>query len=240
MPATIINCSLILLGCLIGILLKNHMSPRVNGIIMQALGLCVLAIGIPSAIGTDNLLCVIVCLVLGSAVGELLKLEQRLDGVGDFLKHKVFKSKNQDSRFTEAFVTASVLYCVGAMAVMGAIEAGTSGNYSILISKGVIDGVTAISLTAAMGPGVAFSVVPLFLYQGGITLLASLATTLLSPDMINEMSAVGGIIIVGIAFNMLGLPKEKLRVANMLPAIFLPLLYLPLSQWLISVFSGLF
>ena len=118
------------------------------------------------------------------------------------------------------------------MAINGSMEAGMNQNYDILISKGVIDGVTSITFAAAMGIGVAFSVVPLFLYQGGLTLIFSVVGQAMDPLVVTEMSAVGGTIIVGIALNMLGLPKEKIRVGNMLPAIFLPLGYLPLAGWL--------
>ena len=118
------------------------------------------------------------------------------------------------------------------MAINGSMEAGMNHNYDILISKGVIDGVTSITFAAAMGVGVAFSVVPLFLYQGSLTLIFAAVGQAMDPAVVTEMSAVGGTIIAGIAVNMLGLPKEKMRVGNMLPAIFLPLLYVPLSAWL--------
>ena len=121
------------------------------------------------------------------------------------------------------------------MAIMGSMEAGIQGKYDILISKGVIDGVTAITFASAMGLGVAFSVVPLLLYQGGLTLLFSCVGPFLDPAAITEMSAVGGTIIMGIAVNMLGLGKGKIRVGNMLPAIFLPLLYLPVESLLSSL-----
>lgn len=135
-------------------------------------------------------------------------------------------------RFTEGFVTATLLFCVGSMAVMGSLEAGINHNYSIIISKGVIDGVTAITFAATMGIGVAFSTIPLLLYQGGITLLAGAVAPFLSDAVVVEMSAVGGVMLLGLAANMLDLVKERIRVGNMLPALFLPLLYLPLAQWI--------
>ena len=132
----------------------------------------------------------------------------------------------------EGFVNASVLFCVGAMAINGSMEAGMNHNYDIIISKAVIDGVTSITFAAAMGVGVAFSALPILAYQGGLTLIFSLVGQGIAPEIVTEMSAVGGTIIVGIGINMLGLPKEKIRVGNMLPAIFLPLVYLPAAQWL--------
>ena len=231
MFATLINAALVLLGSLLGILFKNRIGSRFNTILTHALGLCVLGIGITSAIQTSDTLCVIVCMVLGTILGELLRIEDRLDAVGTVLRDHLIRGDG-NSRFTEGFVSASVLFCVGSMAIMGAMEAGIHNDYTILISKGVIDGDTAITFASAMGIGVAFSAVPLFLYQGGLTLLFSWVGPFLDTAAITEMSAVGGTIIMGIAINMLGLGQGKIRVGNMLPALFLPFLYLPISQWL--------
>ena len=155
----------------------------------------------------------------------------RSDSIGELLRRRL-AGGGGNSRFVEGFVNASVLFCVGAMAINGAMEAGMNQNYDIIISKGVIDGVTSITFAAAMGMGVVCSVLPLLVYQGGLTLIFGLVGQGIPPETITEMSAVGGTIIVGISLNMLGLPKEKIRVGNMLPAIFLPLLYLPLARWL--------
>lgn len=231
MPATVINAVLVLIGSTLGVLFKNRISARFNAILTHALGLCVLGIGIVSAIGTANTLCVIVCMVLGTILGEALRIEDRLDAAGELLRRRL-AGGDGGSRFTEGFVTASVLFCVGSMAIMGSMEAGIQGKYDILISKGVIDGVTSVTLASAMGVGVAFSVLPLMLYQGGLTLLFAQAGPFLDGAAITEMSAVGGTIIMGIAVNMLGLGKTKIRVGNMLPAVFLPFVYLPAAQWL--------
>ena len=231
MLATVINAVLILIGSALGVLFKNRIPARFNAILTHALGLCVLGIGIVSAIGTENTLCVIVCMVLGTILGEAIRIEDRLDGAGELLRKRL-AGGDGGSRFTEGFVTASVLFCVGSMAIMGSMEAGIQGKYDILISKGVIDGVTSITLASAMGVGVAFSVLPLMIYQGGLTLLFAQVGPFLDSAAITEMSAVGGTIIMGIAINMLGLGKAKIRVGNMLPAIFLPLVYLPAAQWL--------
>ncbi len=237
MPATIINCALILLGSFFGLLLKNKISRRFTDTITQGLGLCVLGIGITSAIATENTLCVIVCMVLGTLLGEALKIEDRLDTLGDLLKAK-FAKEGDSGNFTQGFVTASLLFCIGAMAVVGSIDAGIRGDYSIIISKGVIDGVSAISFAAAMGMGVAFAAVPVLLYQGGLTLLAGVVGGFLSTAVITEMGATGGAIIIGLGINMLELGSRRIKVGNMLPAIFLPLLYLPVSQALIGYFSS--
>jgi len=233
MIATIINAALVLVGSILGLLLKNKISDRFSSVVTQALALCVLSIGISMAVGTQNTLCVIICMVLGVMLGEALKIEDRLDGAGEFLRRKLIKDKDgSNSRFTEGFVTATLLYCVGAMAITGSIEAGLNHNYSIIVSKGVIDGVTSITFAAAMGIGVAFSIIPLFIYQGAITLLAAVVGPYLPAEVITEMSAVGGIAIMGIAVNMLNVPNLKIKVGNMLPGIFLPIIYIPIVKWL--------
>ena len=231
MLATVINVILILLGSTLGLIFRDRISPRFSATITSALGLCVLGIGISSMIGTNDTLCVIVCMVVGTLLGEALRIEDRLEGVGDLLRRRLLR-KNGNSRFVEGFVNATVLFCVGAMAINGSMEAGMNHNYDIIISKGVIDGVTSITFAAAMGAGVAFSVVPLFFYEGARTLILAAVGQARDAAVITEMSAVGGTIIVGIALNMLGLPKDRIRVGNMLPAIFLPLAYVPLSAWL--------
>ena len=227
MIATYINCILVLVGSALGLLLKNRIGARFMAAMHSAMALCVMGIGISSAVKTEHTLCVILCMVVGTCLGVALRIEQRLDALGDWIQKKVVK-KGDTSKFTEGFVTAALLYCVGSMAVMGSLEAGINHDYSILVSKGVIDGVIGISLAATTGVGVAFSVIPLLLYQGGLTLLAGLVGPLLTDAMVLEMSAVGGTIILGIGFNML-FPEKHIPVGNMLPAIFLPIAYLPLA-----------
>ncbi len=231
MGATVINVALILLGSVIGLAFRGKIPERLTRAITCALGLCVLLIGISAAMETNDTLCVIVCMVLGTLLGEWIDIEGKMDKVGNALKTKV-AAKGDNARFSEGFVNAAVLYCVGAMAINGSLAAGLKGDWSILVSKGVIDGVTSITFAAAMGVGVMFSVLPLFVYQGGLTLLASVIGPYLSDALVAEMSAVGGVIIIGISVNMLALGREKIRVGNMLPAIFLPAAYLPLTAWL--------
>lgn len=236
MLATIINVILILLGSAAGLLFKNLISERLMSILTHALGLCVLGIGISSMIGTQDTLCVIVCMAAGTVLGHAIDIEGRLEGAGDLLRARLLKGGGGNSRFTEGFVSAAVLFCVGAMAITGSIEAGLNHNYEIIISKGVIDGVTSISFAATMGVGVAFSTIPLLVYQGGITLLAGWVGPYLPEAVITEMTAVGGTLIAAIAVNMLGLGREKIKVGNMLPAMFLPIAYIPLAEWLAGLF----
>ena len=239
MIATFINAGLVLLGSIIGLVFKKYISDRFSKVVTQALTLCVAAIGISMAVKSEDMLCVIICMVVGVLIGEALKIEERLDGAGEFLRRKLIRD-GSNSRFTEGFVTATLLYCVGAMAITGSIEAGLNHNYGIIVSKGVIDGVTSITFAAAMGVGVAFAAIPVLVYQGVITLLAGWVGPLLPAAVINEMSAVGGILITAIAFNMLGMGKEKIKVGNMLPAMFLPIAYIPLLEWISRVLSDIF
>lgn len=238
MIATFINAALVLVGSIIGLIFKNKISDRFSTVITQALALCVLGIGIANILKTDDTLCVIICMALGTLIGEALKIEDRLDSAGEFLRRKLIKNEDgSNSRFTEGFVTATLVYCIGAMAITGSIDAGLNQDYSTIISKGVIDGVTSITFAAAMGVGVAFSIVPLIVYQGAITLLAGVVGPYLSAPVIYAMTATGGTIIVGIAINMLNIPNVKIRVGNMLPAIFLPIIYIPVVNWL-SALAG--
>lgn len=236
MIATVVNVALVLVGSVLGLLFRRFISQKMVSVLTHALGLCVAGIGISSLISTQDMLCVIVCMVLGTVIGQGLDIEARLERGGEWLRQRADQG-NPNSRFTESFVSAALLFCVGAMAITGSIEAGLNQNYSILLSKGVIDGVSAISFAATMGLGVAFSVIPLFLYQGAITLLAGWAGPYLPQEVIVEMSAVGGALIVGIAINMLGLGREKIKVGNMLPAMFLPLVYFPISHVIGSLVS---
>lgn len=236
MPATFINAALVLLGSLLGLLFRGKIPQRFTQLLTFGLGLCVLVIGVDAALETSDTLCVIVCMVIGALLGEWLDIEKRMDSVGEFLRRRM-AGQGSNSRFSEGFVSASVLFCVGAMAINGSLAAGLKGDWSIIVSKGVIDGVTSVSFATAMGVGVAFSVIPLLIYQGGLTLLASAIGPYLSAELIAEMTAVGGVIIIGIAVNMLGLGKEKIKVGNLLPAIFLPAAYLPLAHWLGGLFG---
>ena len=231
MIATVINMILVLVGSAAGLLFKNFISDKLTAALTRALGLCTLGIGIGNMLGTRDMLCVIVCMVAGTAIGHAADIERRLEGAGDLLKTKLVR-ESSNSRFTEGFVTAFLLYCVGAMSITGSIEAGLNHNYKIIISKGVMDGVTSVSFAATMGIGVAFSVVPMLVYQGGITLLAGWVGPYLPEAVVTEMTAVGGALIVAIGVNLLELGREKIKVGDMLPAMFLPIVYIPLAEWL--------
>lgn len=234
MIATVVNAVAVVLGSFIGLLAKNGIKEKYARTITAGLALCVMVIGIMSAVLTANILIVIVSIVIGIIIGELLDIEGRLERLGIRLKSR-FGGKAENSRFTEGFVSASLLFCVGSMAIMGSLEAGINNNYSVIFSKSVIDAVTSVTLAAAMGIGVMISAAAVLIYQGAITLLAAWVGPFLSAAVVTEMSAVGGAMLIGIAINMLGLGKENIRVGNMLPAIFLPIGLLPLFDWIGSL-----
>lgn len=240
MIATIVNAVLVIIGSILGLLLKNRMSERISNAIFSGLGLCVAVIGISGAIGTEDMLCVIICMVVGIVIGEAVNIERFLDKLGDWLRASVSQG-GETGRFTEGFVTATLLFCVGSMAIVGSIEAGINANFSIILSKSVIDCFAAITLASTMGIGVIFSSLVVFLYQGALTLLAAWVGPLLSDAMIREMSAVGGLLIMGLSVNMLGLLGDrKLRIGNMLPAVILPVAYLPIADVVSGWLSRLF
>ena len=227
MIGTLINAALILVGSAIGLLLKKGIPSRLQDTVMQALGLCVILIGISGAIETSNTLCVVVSMAVGSLVGSALNIEKGLDHLGQSLE-KRFGGKEGQGSLSKGFVTASLVFCVGAMAIVGSINSGIHNDHSTLITKGILDGISSIFFASTLGIGVALSAVAVFVYQGAIALLATWVAPYLSELMIQEMGAVGGLLIVGIGINMMN-DKQHIPVGNMLPAMFFPLIYLPIA-----------
>ena len=236
MPATFINMATVLVGSLIGIFFRNRIKEKYIQTIFAAIALCTAAIGVMSAIKTNNIIIVIVCLVIGTVIGEALRIDDRIENAGTWLNGKLFHGREGSSRFAEGFVSASILFCVGSMTIMGSLEAGIRGDYSIILAKSVLDFISSMAFGAAMGIGVTFSVFFILIYQGGITLLAGLAAPYLSEMVVTEMSAVGGVMLMGMAVNMLELSDKRIRLANMLPAIFLPIIYFPLAELVKGLF----
>ncbi|MBU0970304.1 MAG: DUF554 domain-containing protein [Proteobacteria bacterium] len=220
MLGTFVNCVAIICGSLAGMLFKNGVPERYNHIVMQAMGLAVILVGIKSALGCDDLLVIIISLAIGSVVGEFIGIESYLERVGNFLETKF--SKNSTG-FSAGFVTASLMYCVGSMAIVGSLESGLTGNHDTLFAKACIDGIVGIILTTSLGIGVMFSAVPVLVYQGGITLMAGVLKPLLIPAVVSQMSGTGGLLILALGLNMLR--EKKIKVGNMLPAVFVPLVY---------------
>lgn len=232
MLAVFVNMATVLLGSAIGILFRSKIRENYTKTVISALALVTILIGITSAITTADVLCVIVCMAFGTLLGELLRLEDGINGAGEFLRKKLLRGRFEGSRFTEGFVSACILFCVGSMTIMGSLEAGVNHNYSIIFAKSTLDFVSSMMFGAAMGIGVSFSALFILVFQGALTLLAGLVAPYLSPAVITEMTATGGTILIGMGLNMLELGENRIRVANMLPAIFLPIAYVPLAAWL--------
>ena len=227
MLGTIVNALAIIGGCLAGLIVKGRLTEKISSTIMNGLALCVLYIGISGALKGKDTLEIIICIALGALIGEIIDLDKRLNDLGDMIENKINgNKKNKDKEkisISEGFVTSSLLFCVGAMAVVGSLESGLQGNHTTLFAKSILDGVSAIIFTSSLGIGVMLSSVAILIYQGSITLLAGCLSTVLTDSVISNMSAVGSLLIVGLAFNMLGV--TKIKVANLLPAIFIPIIY---------------
>ncbi len=220
MLGTFVNCIVVIAGGLAGLLFKNGIPDRFNKIVMQAVSLSVMLVGIKTALGCDELLIIIISLALGSLVGEWIDIEAYLEKAGKFLEKRF---SGQSNNFSQGFVTASLIFCVGSMAIVGSLESGLMGKHDILFAKSALDGIVSLILSSSLGFGVIFSAIPVLVYQGTITLLAGVLKPFLVPEVISQMSGAGGLLIVGIGLNMLR--EKQVKVGNMLPAIFIPILY---------------
>lgn len=225
MIATIVNVLAIFGGSILGYFMRAGIKEKYKVTIIDGLGLSVLVMGIMSAIKSQNFLLVIVSIVIGSIIGEAIGIEEGLDKTGAKLQEKFAKG---DSNFSKAFITTTLLYCVGAMAIIGSLEAGLTGNYETLFAKSVLDGISSIIFASSLGIGVMFSIFPVFLYQGTITILSTHLRDLFTLEIINEMSAVGGILIIAIAFNLMNI--KKIKVSNMLPSLLIPIIFLTIKK----------
>ncbi len=214
LQGTLVNIAAVVAGCLIGRWTGSYLSARMRQTLMIGLGLAVLLIGLQLALQSQQIMIVIGSLIFGGLIGEILGIEKRLEEFGLYLQ----KRFSGLGKVAEGFVTASLLYCVGAMAIMGALQDGMGGEPTILYAKAALDGVASVALTSTLGIGVIFSVIPLLLYQGGLTLAAELAQTILTEAVVTEMNAVGGLLIVAIAIDLMGI--RRLPVGNLLPAVF--------------------
>ncbi|HAQ60706.1 TPA: DUF554 domain-containing protein [Candidatus Delongbacteria bacterium] len=214
MLGTIVNTGAVVGGALIGVLIHSRMPERITKTTFQGIGLFTLYIGFSMAMKTENVLIMVFSIVLGAISGELLDIEKRMEKVSDWLKKKV-GSKND--KFTEGFVTAFMLFCMGSMTILGSIEEGLGGKPTLLLAKSFLDGFGAIALASTLGIGVLFSAVPLFVYQGGLTLSAGAIQGYLTDLMISEISAVGGLLLLGMGINILEI--KKLKIMNLLPAL---------------------
>ncbi len=227
MLGTIVNSLAIIGGCLIGLIVKGRLTEKISSTIMNGLALCVLYIGISGALKGKDTLQIIICIALGALIGEIIDIDRRLNDLGNMIERKINGKRKNNSNdkisISEGFVTSSLLFCVGAMAVVGSLESGLQGNNSTLFAKSILDGVSSIIFASSLGIGVMLSSIAIFIYQGSITLLAGGLSTILTDNVISNMSAVGSLLIVGLGFNMLGI--SKIKVANLLPGIFLPIIF---------------
>ena len=226
MIGTIINAGAVVVGSSLGLLLKKGLPEKYTTIYFQAVGLFTLILGIQMSLKITEPLLVVFSLIAGGLTGELCNLEERMNRFGDYLKTK-FKRGNE--RFTEGLVTAFLLFCMGSMSILGPVEEGLTGNMSDLLkAKSLMDGISAMLLASALGIGVMFSTVPLLIYQGGITLLVMLIGKNIPEQYINEITVIGGVLLIGLALDILNI--KKLRILNMLPS----LIYICLFLWLRS------
>jgi uncharacterized membrane protein YqgA involved in biofilm formation len=217
MLGTIVNVGAVLAGSTIGVLFRGKFPEKIQDSVIHGISLAVLLIGFQMAFSiekSEDILLVIFSLVIGAVTGELLEIEKKLNDFGQGIKDRI---GGKDDLFVQGFVQASLIYCVGAMAIMGSIQDGLNGDPSILFTKSLLDGITSIAFAASTGIGVAFSVIPILIYQGGITLAADWAAVYLTEDMIRIMTASGGLLITAIGLNMLGV--SKIKAGNLLPAL---------------------
>lgn len=228
MLGTIVNAVAIIAGSLLGLLFSKGIPENYKEIILSGVGLSVILIGIRSALVSDNLMIIIFSVILGALLGEGLKIEKKLENLGAFLESKVTAKSDDSKSFARGFVTASLVFCVGSMAIVGSLESGLTGNHQTLFAKSVLDGVTSIIFASAMGLGVMFSSLAVLIYQGILTITAVFMKSFLVPETIQQMTSVGGLLIMAIGLNMLKV--TAIRVGNLIPAIFLPLVYFALRQ----------
>lgn len=228
-----ITVGIIIVWFILSILLKNGLPKRYGTLIMQAVGLAVIVIGVAMALKSDNFILVIMSLVFGSIIGQWIDIEDKLEKIGILAEKKLMK-KSEDNLFAKGFVTTSLIYCIGAMAITGALESGLTGDHTILFAKSTLDGVSAVVFASTMGIGVLFSFVPVFIYQGAITLLSTLLSPLLTQTIIAQMSAVGGCLIIAIGINILEI--KKIKIGNMLPSVFIPLIYYAINLGIEKLF----
>ncbi|WP_457570749.1 DUF554 domain-containing protein [Desulfovulcanus sp.] len=220
---TIINVLAVILGSFLGLCLKSRIPPKIHQRVFQGIGLATLLIGLQMALKVENLILLIFSILFGAIVGEAIDLEKHLDNLAGLLKKKL---KSQSSSFTQGLITAFLIFCIGSLTILGALDEGIRGDHTLLLTKSILDGFTSIALAATYGLGVMFSVIPMFIYQGTITLLAGQFQNLFTPILINQLTAVGGILILGLGLNLLEI--KQIKITNMLPALLFVFVFKPL------------
>lgn len=217
MKGTLVNAAAIILGSGVGLALKHGIPEKYQNTLVQGMSLAVGIIGLQMALKTQNVLIVILGIAVGAIIGEALNIDGGLNKIGAWLSDKLSSGEAGQSNIGRGFVTATLVYCIGAMAVVGSIQDGLTGDTGILYAKSLLDGIISVVFTSSMGIGVAFSSVSVLVYQGLITLLAGFFSAVLSEQVITELTATGGILIVGVSILMLEI--KNIKLANLLPAI---------------------
>ncbi|MCJ7513292.1 MAG: DUF554 domain-containing protein [Anaerolineales bacterium] len=236
MAGTVLNVATVLIGGVLGLVLGARLSARLRETVVHSLGLFTFALGVGMFLQTTNPLYALGGLLLGAVLGEWWRIEDGLQRIGASLEarfHRGVTGSDGSARFVEGFMTASLLFCVGPMTILGSVQAGLSGDIQLLAVKSVLDGFAAIALASTLGVGVLFSALTILVYQGGLTFLAGSAGGLLSNAMVAEMTAVGGILLMALAVSSL-LELKKVRTGNLLPG----LIVAPLLVWAVSLLAG--
>jgi hypothetical protein len=229
MIATIVNCITVCIGSMLGLFLHAKISEEFKETVFTGVGLFTLIVGIAMALKSERMVYLALSIVSGGLLGNLLDIEGKILAFGEWLKRR-FASRNSKHDFAYGFLNASVLFCVGAMTLVGAFKAGAEGEYTLILTKSVMDGFMAILLTAAQGIGVAFSIITILVYQGGLTLLAGFVKPFVTPLVLSELTGVGGALVMMIGFNLLSL--RKIKTGNFLPALVIVLLFIALEPYL--------
>jgi uncharacterized membrane protein YqgA involved in biofilm formation len=233
MTGTLINIATVLVGGSMGLLFGARLPERLRKTVVAGLGLFTLAYGILNFIQTRNALIVLGSLLIGALLGEWWKIEDGLQNLGAFLEKRFTKGETGSNRFVRGFLTASLVFCVGPLTILGSIQDGLTGNYEMLATKAVLDGFAALAFASTLGVGVLFSILVILVYQGGISLLAAQLNAIITEPMMVEMTAVGGVILLGIAISSL-LELKPIRVGNFLPA----LVIAPLIVWIMQLIQS--
>jgi uncharacterized protein len=235
MTGTFINVIAILIGGTLGLLFGSRIPEKLKTTVIAGMGLFTMAMGLQMFFDSENQLIVLGALILGALTGEWLGVEDRLQSLGQVLEKKFSKDTEAGagSNFIRGFMVTSLLFCIGPMAILGSIQDGLSGDYNLLAVKSTLDGFGAIAFASTLGIGVMFSSIIVLIYQGGISLLAAQLSTIITDPMMNEMTATGGVLLLGLGISNL-LEIKKIRVGNFLPA----LIFAPLIVWIISLFEA--
>jgi uncharacterized membrane protein YqgA involved in biofilm formation len=233
MTGTFINVIAILIGGLLGLFFGSRIPEKLKTTVIAGMGLFTMAMGLQMFLDSENQLIVLGALILGALTGELLGVEDRLQSLGQALEKRFSKDTETGtgSKFIRGFMVSSLLFCIGPMAILGSIQDGLTGDYNLLAVKSTLDGFASIAFASTLGIGVIFSSIIVLIYQGGISLLASQLSTIVTDPMMNEMTATGGVLLLGLGISNL-LEIKKIRVGNFLPA----LVFAPLIVWVISLF----